>query len=194
MLSYELACHEHAFLYGISSFHDTFFRISKNNCNHHSPYSILWIRLPCFLPLSVLHPKQRTPICWNYRQQLLTATLLTQCSILKKMTDFISIFFQKRIRRFCWKGNCLSGPDHKEAGICIIKEITVIDSFQDFLLHVVNHNLTYSLEETTDLFRKCCKILKMQLHSWHKKPGRKRPGLLLLNHMYMASMLRDVLS
>ena len=25
MLSYELACHEHAFLYGISSFHDTFF-------------------------------------------------------------------------------------------------------------------------------------------------------------------------
>ena len=58
-----------------------------------------------------------------------------------------------------------TGPDHKEAGICIIKEITVIDSFQDFLLHVVNHNLTYSLEETTYLFRKCCKILKMQLHS-----------------------------
>lgn len=32
MLSYELTCHEHAFLYGISSFHDTFFRISTNNC------------------------------------------------------------------------------------------------------------------------------------------------------------------
>lgn len=157
------------------------------------------------------------------QQQLLAATLLTQCSILKKMTDFISIFSQKGLDDFVEKGIVYqvpldlyhpldlqarikileqlieanesgskkfymikeevfhpafevftyntsmlfsyTGPDHKEAGICIIKEITVIDSFQDFLLHVVNHNLTYSLEETTDLFRKCYKILKKKLRS-----------------------------
>lgn len=38
------------------------------------------------------------------QQQLLAATLLTQCSILKKMTDFISIFSKKGLDDFVEKG------------------------------------------------------------------------------------------
>lgn len=157
------------------------------------------------------------------QQQLLTATLLTQCSILKKMTDFISIFSKKGLDDFVENGIVYqvpldlyhpldlqdrikilerlieanesgfkkfymtkeevfhpdfevftyntsmlfsyTAPNNKDASICIIKETTMIDSFQDFLLHVVNHHLTYSLEETTDLFQKCIYILKKRLHS-----------------------------
>lgn len=154
------------------------------------------------------------------QQQLLTATLLRQCSNLKRISDFISVFSKRGLDDFVEKGIVYQVPlelyqppclqdrikmlqrliDANETGakkfymikdthfhpvfeiftynssvlfsltdslasdasICILKENTIIDSFQAFLRHAVSHDLTYSIEETTSIFKEAVSRLKAQ--------------------------------
>ena len=54
-------------------------------------------------------------------------------------------------------------PDDAPAQICIMKEPHIIQTFKDFLMHTSYYKLIYTIEETTDLFRKSISQLTEQL-------------------------------
>lgn len=54
-------------------------------------------------------------------------------------------------------------PDNGSAQICIMKEPHIIQIFKDFLLHTSYYKLIYTVEETTELFRKSIAHLTGQL-------------------------------
>lgn len=54
-------------------------------------------------------------------------------------------------------------PDDSPAQICIMKEPHIIQAFKDFLMHTSYYKLIYTVEETTELFRKSIAHLTGQL-------------------------------
>lgn len=54
-------------------------------------------------------------------------------------------------------------PENALAQVCIMKEPHIIQAFKDFLLHTAYYKLIYTVEETTELFRKSISQLTEQL-------------------------------
>ena len=73
--------------------------------------------------------------------------------------------FRPQMEFFIYDGAILftRTPDNGSAQICIMKEPHIIQIFKDFLLHTSYYKLIYTVEETTELFRKSITRLTNQL-------------------------------
>lgn len=73
--------------------------------------------------------------------------------------------FRPQMEFFIYDGAILftRTPDNGSAQICIMKEPHIIQIFKDFLLHTSYYKLIYTVEETTELFRKRITQLTGQL-------------------------------